>query len=165
MLDLQKHYHDVRRLTAAHPLYRVARTRGHDPDDLLQAVCLGLLTRQQTRSRYDPSRASLSKYVYLVAGSILANLLDYQRRRAKWEQVGAWHGGAEVDAATMAEGATIADEALVVAMIVEDLGGSEQQQRILSALCGGFSLASVRRSEGGDVVELVLDDLWGYLRE
>ena len=128
-------------------------------------MCLGLLTRQQTRSRYDPSRASLSKYVYLVAGSILANLLDYQRRRAKWEQVGAWHGGAEVDAATMAEGATIADEALVVAMIVEDLGGSEQQQRILSALCGGFSLASVRRSEGGDVVELVLDDLWGYLRE
>ena len=107
----------------------------------------------------------MSKYVYLVAGSILANLLDYQRRRAKWEQVGAWHGGAEVDAATMAEGATIADEALVVAMIVEDLGGSEQQQRILSALCGGFSLASVRRSEGGEVVELVLEDLWGYLRD
>jgi DNA-directed RNA polymerase specialized sigma24 family protein len=163
MLDLTKHYRDVRRLTAAHPLYRVALQRGHDADDLMQSVLLGLLTRQLSRSRFDPQRASMSKYVHLVAGSILANLLDYQRRRARWEQVGAWHAGAEVDAATLAEGTTVADEAIVVALIVEELGGDEQEQRIVAALCGGFSVHSVRRAEGSDVVELVLEDLWGWL--
>lgn len=149
-------------MTASHPLYRIAVQRGHDGDDLLQSVFLGLLTRQYSKSRFDPSRASLSKYVYLVAGSIIANLLDYHRRRSKWEQVGAWNGQAEVDAALLAEGAVVEDEARVVELIVEELGGDEHDQRIVSALCAGFSVASVRRTEG-DVVELVLVDLREWL--
>jgi len=154
----------VRRLTASHPLFRVATGRGHDADDLIQSVFVGLLTRQQSRSRFDSARASLSKYVYLVAGSILANLLDYHRRRNRWEQVGAWNGQAEVDAALLAEGAMIEDEARVVELIVEELGGDENDQRIVAALCSGWSVASVRRTEG-DVVELVLVDLRDWLRE
>ena len=129
MLDWQRSYKDIRRLTASHPLYRIAVQRGHDGDDLLQSVFLGLLTRQYSKSRFDPSRASLSKYVYLVAGSIIANLLDYHRRRSKWEQVGAWNGQAEVDAALLAEGTVVEDEARVVELIVEELGGDEHDER------------------------------------
>lgn len=162
MLDLAKYYTDVRRLTAAHPLYRVALARGYDGDDVLQTVYVGILTRQRSKSRFDPQRASLSKYVHLVAGSVIANLLDYQRRRARWEQLGAWQGGQEVDAAMVAEGTAQVDEALVVALIVEELGGDEQEQRVVSALCGGYTVAAVRRIEGADVVELVLEDLWGW---
>lgn len=140
----------------------MATSRGHDADDVLQSVFLGLLSRQRSRSRFDPQRASLSKYVYLVAGSIIANMLDYHRRRSRWEQLGAWNGQAEVDAALLAEGTVIEDEARVVELIVEELGGDEHDQRIVSALCAGYSVASVRRVEG-DVVELVLIDLKEYL--
>jgi len=162
MLDLGKNYRDVRRLTAAHPLYRVAVSRGHDCDDVMQSVFLGLLTRQRTRSRFDPGRASFSKYVHLVAGSVIANILDYHRRRGRWEQVGIWTPYGEVDAAERAESVVVEDEARVVELIVEELGGDERDQRIVSALCAGFSVASVRRTEG-DVVELVLVDLWEWL--
>ena len=164
MLDLGRHYEDARRLTISHPLFRVALARGHEADDLLQSVYVGVLVRQTTRSRYDPSRASLSKYLRLVAGSVLANLLDKHRRRAKHETGSVWIRGVESDPALAAVVDESRDEARIVALLVEELGGDEEDQRVIALLCAGFSVAQVRRSEGG-AVDFVLVEVRASLSE
>jgi DNA-directed RNA polymerase specialized sigma24 family protein len=75
MLDLARHHEDVRRLTWRHPLFRVAVELGHDADDVMQEVMLRLLRRQQGRSAFDVSRGSMSNYVHLSVGSIVANYI------------------------------------------------------------------------------------------
>jgi DNA-directed RNA polymerase specialized sigma24 family protein len=149
-LDVAEKYADIRRLTRTHPLFRVGIARGLDADDLLQAVVLGILTRQQGRSRYDSARASFSRYVHLVAGSVLANVLESQRVRAKREVL-----GTEADAATGASGEAIEDEVEVSLRAFAWLVAEGHEPRLVLLLVEGGSLAMVRRRRGGHEAEAI----------
>ena len=149
-LDVGEKYADIRRLTRTHPLFRVGIARGLDADDLLQAVVLGILTRQQGRSKYDPARASFSRYVHLVAGSVLANVLESQRVRAKREVL-----GTEADAATGASGEAIEDEVEVSLRAFAWLVAEGHEPRLVLLLVEGGSLAMVRRRRGGHEAEAI----------
>lgn len=65
----------VRRIFHARGFARRLREAGWEDEDAIQEIYVGLLTRQRGRSRFDPSRASLSKYVFLVVSSVTRNLL------------------------------------------------------------------------------------------
>lgn len=60
---------------------------GWDPDDALQEIYLGLLTRQAGDSAYDSARAGLSKYLYMVISSVTLHLLDRRQTREARRQV------------------------------------------------------------------------------
>ena len=150
VLDVGAKYADIRRLTRTHPLFRVAVARGLDADDCLQAVALGLVSRQRTRSAYDPARASFSRYVLLVAGSVLANMLESQRVRERREGL-----GTESDAALHAGGEVGEDESEIVLRLFAVLVGDGLDARIVLLLIDGQSLAAVRRRRGGQVADTV----------
>jgi len=149
-LDVGAKFADIRRLTRTHPLWRVAVARGLDPDDVLQSVVLGLLTRQQGRSRYDPARASFSRYVYLVAGSVIANLLDSQRGRDRREVLGDLD-----DAARSASGEAVDDEADLVVRLFALLVSDGHEPRIVLLLVDGGSVAVARRRRGGQLADSI----------
>lgn len=70
---------EVQRLTRRIFFSRFSRrlTRaGWEADDALQEIYVGLITRQVGKSRFNPRRASLSKYLFTVISSITSQLLD-----------------------------------------------------------------------------------------
>ena len=152
MKELETRYREVRALIRAHSLFRVAQATGNEGDDLTQSVFVGLLVRQRGRSAYDAKRSSLARYVWLVTGSVIANLLDSQRRRARYEVVGWWDArGAPCDAAQVAEQSGTEDwvaEGLIVAELLAKAGGDELDQLGVVLLLEGRPLAQVRRLVG-----------------
>ena len=71
-----------RRLVRSCPIYRRAVADGTaDQMDLEQSILMALVLRQRTRSRYDRTRASLGRYVWLVARSVTLNELEKHHRR------------------------------------------------------------------------------------
>ena len=60
----------------------------YDPEDVLQEVYKGLLTRAQGKSKFDPSKSSFGHYIHLVCGSVLANYHRKQGKQREYEQVG-----------------------------------------------------------------------------
>ena len=58
------------------PHYVTLRKRGWEHDDLVQEVCLSVLTKQRGRSAYDPTRATQRDYVRMLAWSRMGHLLD-----------------------------------------------------------------------------------------
>lgn len=54
---------------------------GVDEDDGQQAVCLGMITRARSPgSRWNPARAGLARWVYVVTESIVGHIEQAQRR-------------------------------------------------------------------------------------
>ena len=74
----------LRRLYWARFSGRVAAS-GIDPEDGFQEIVVGLLTRQAGRSAYDPSRATLSGYLYLAMTGMTINMADREARRHRRE--------------------------------------------------------------------------------
>lgn len=108
VLDLNTRWLDVRRIARKHPAYKQCLRAGLEQEDLDQEVMLRVLTRQQpgSASRYDPARACVSKYLTVVCGGILLNLLDQAvgTERSRKEVVGAFEpeNGIPCDAALAA---------------------------------------------------------------
>src|SRR5690349_9319346 len=77
-LDVGERLLDIRRLTKAMSLYQRCVRAGWDPDDLDQEILLRLHARQRpgSRSRYNPLRACVSKYICVAGRGIMLNLLD-----------------------------------------------------------------------------------------
>lgn len=89
-LDLERRYVDCRRLIRAHPAYRGAVAAGYNREDLLQDVFLRLLSKQRGKSRYDPTRASLGKYMFQVTWSAVLNFVrDHKRHDDRLVPMGA----------------------------------------------------------------------------
>lgn len=77
----------VRRIFHARGFARRLREAGWEDADAIQEIYVGLLTRQRGRSRFDPGRASLSKYVFLVVSSVTRNLLTRRSTRDRtWQE-------------------------------------------------------------------------------
>jgi len=54
--------------------------KGLDPEDCLQEIYRGFLTRNRGRRPFDPQLSSLSNYAYIVIRSVTLNFLDHHRR-------------------------------------------------------------------------------------
>lgn len=76
----------------------MVRAKGLDPEDCLQEVYRGFLTRNLGGRPFDAQTATLSTYGYIVCRSVTFNFLDHHRRAAK--RLGMV--GAQQDAATWA---------------------------------------------------------------
>ncbi len=64
----------MRRIAKSHPAYRWCLEAGWDSEELMSEVMVRVLARQGMPSRYDPARAGVSKYLWTLTGSIMANL-------------------------------------------------------------------------------------------
>lgn len=98
-LDLSTRWRDVLRITRSHgSLYRACVSRWPSSDDLDQEVLTRVIARQGMRSRYDPDRASVSKYLYTLTRSILMNLVDKHRASEHLdERLEQAHGASDPD--------------------------------------------------------------------
>lgn len=74
-IDLKKYHEDVRRLVRSK-----CRFPTLDPDDLLQEVYLAILKKNISKP-WDPTRAAMSKFIVLVAGSTALHMLQARRFR------------------------------------------------------------------------------------
>ena len=74
---------------------RQVEAAGLDPDDVLQRVFMGMLTRNRGKRPFDPRTSSLSNYSWWVIRSVVRNSVD-QRRRASNRD---WNLGGAHDAA------------------------------------------------------------------
>lgn len=73
----------TRRIFFGRGFARRLRAAGWEDEDALQEVFIGLLTRQQGRSRFNPSRSSLSHYLFVVLSSMTSNLLKRRQIRER----------------------------------------------------------------------------------
>lgn len=69
----------IERLFWARFAFKV-RAIGRDPEDCLQEVYRGCLTRNKGTRPFDPAVSTLSTYGYIVCRSVTANFLDAARR-------------------------------------------------------------------------------------
>ena len=58
----------------------MVEAKGLDPDDCLQEVYRGFLTRNRGRRPFDPRMTKLSTYGYIVIRSVTFNFLDHHKR-------------------------------------------------------------------------------------
>lgn len=79
-LDLERRHVEVRRIVRAH-FGRWMRLEGIEIEDAQQEVYEGLLRRSGGQGAFNPARASWGKYVYIVAQSVLRNLVDKRHRQ------------------------------------------------------------------------------------
>jgi hypothetical protein len=56
---------------------------GLDPEDTWQDVALGIVRKQTTASRWDPTRSSASRYLFLVIGSLVSHAVESHLARMK----------------------------------------------------------------------------------
>lgn len=91
-IDLKGRGHEVAKLLFAGFGHRIFGA-GYDPDDVLQEVYKGLLTRNNGTCPFDERKASFGHYVHMVCGCILSNFHRKQSRRRSHEQAGL-HGPA-----------------------------------------------------------------------
>lgn len=125
-LDLAHHYGEVRAVVFGSYTKRCA-TAGVDPDDLVSVVCASVLQSNQGPSAYDPSKASVMRYLHLVTASRLSHAQEAARYRA-CERTGlrsAVMDGEERDAAevasTVVEGGVPEDAPEVIARLLPAL--------------------------------------------
>lgn len=78
-VDLATQYMDVRRLFYA-GFARSLAAKGYDPEDVLQEVCQGLLTRNVGKCPWDPAKSSLGHYVHMVTNCIVSNYIRKHKR-------------------------------------------------------------------------------------
>lgn len=116
-LDLAYHYKEVRSVVLG-TFTRRCDAAGVDPDDLISRLYEAILTSNKGASAYDPGKASVMRYIHLVAASRFSHLAEQARNRSA-EVVGLHSlGHDERDAAEVAdevvEGTVGADPAAVV---------------------------------------------------
>lgn len=61
---------------------------GYDPEDVLQQVYLGLVTRNRGKCPWDASKSSFGHYVHMVCQGVLSNFHRKQKRIREMEQTG-----------------------------------------------------------------------------
>lgn len=103
VLDVQKRWRDVRRISRSLSQYRLCLDLGWQRAELDQELLVRVHLRQSMASRYDPTRGSVGKYLVIFCRGALLNLAKVRQRRAAHEQVGAIGKDGEVaDAALIA---------------------------------------------------------------
>jgi len=88
-IDLSKRSREVARLMYKGFGAQIAKS-GYDPDDILQEIYRGILSRNEGKCPYDPRKSSFSHYVYMVCHCVLMNIHRIEGRRRSREGLGAW---------------------------------------------------------------------------
>lgn len=93
-IDLTNRSQEVAKLFYAGFGQRVY-SAGYEPEDVLQEVYKGILSRNDGKCPWDPRKSSFGHYVHMVCGCIVANYHRKMNRRRSLEQVGApgWDHG------------------------------------------------------------------------
>lgn len=78
-IDLTKRGHEVRKILIAR-FGAWMKSGGYDPEDVLQEVYAGILTRNQGKCPFDETKSSFGHYVYMVCNGVLSN---YHRKHKK----------------------------------------------------------------------------------
>lgn len=79
--------HEVRKLFYAGGFTRTLIRDGIDPEDFLQEVYRGLLTRNDGKCPWDHKKSSFGHYVHIVMRCVLSNYLRKHRRTSSMELV------------------------------------------------------------------------------
>ena len=94
-IDLARRGHEVAKLLYAGFGSRLYAS-GYDPEEVLQEVFKGILTRNRGRSAFDPRKSSFGHYVHLVCSCILSNYhRKVSRTRSKETPLTRWANGEE----------------------------------------------------------------------
>lgn len=110
-IDLYSRGHEVKLLLHAGFGLKMS-ARGYDPDDVLQEVYKGLITRNNGRCPFDPGKSSFGHYVHMVCDCVLKNYHRKQSRIREFEQIGL-SAPASVTGAKDGEGWVEVDASLV----------------------------------------------------
>ncbi len=89
-IDFNTRHREIVALARRQPEWRELIRRGWDEHDLSQEILVRVWERQETRQAYDGVRSGFAKYITVITGSIMRNLLEKRRTlKATSEQVGA----------------------------------------------------------------------------
>lgn len=86
-IDMARRAHEVRKLFYAGGFTRTLIRDGIDPEDFLQEVYRGLLTRNDGTCPWDHKKSSFGHYVHIVMRCVLSNYLRKHRRTSSMELV------------------------------------------------------------------------------
>ena len=86
-IDMARRAHEVRKLFYAGGFTRTLIRDGIDPEDFLQEVYRGLLTRNDGKCPWDHRKSSFGHYVHIVMRCVLSNYLRKHRRTSSMELV------------------------------------------------------------------------------
>ena len=86
-IDLGKRGHEVEKLMYKGFGAEIHRS-GYDPDDVLQEIYRGLLSRNEGRCPFDARKSSFSHYVYMVCRCVIRNIHRSESRRRNRESIG-----------------------------------------------------------------------------
>ena len=136
-IDLENRSHEVQKLLFAGFGSKIF-SAGYDPDDVLQDVYKGILTRNNGICAWDAGKSSFGHYVHMVCGCVLHNFHRREQRRRYIEQIGL----------TVASG---------------DRGARFKEVDVGDALAGQLT-ATFWGTPKQDVPSWALDDLGAHLR-
>ena len=154
-IDLDKRGHEVTKLLMAGFGPQIFAS-GWDPDDVLQEVYKGILTRNRGRCPWDARKSSFGHYVHMVIRCVLSNYARKQRRIQAVEQVGVkeWDDG-ELRNVDVARSVTAKKQAVRTVEEVEgDLRnllkaqGARTAARVLPLIHAGYTRAEIARRLG-----------------
>ncbi len=101
-LDVTKHLKVIRRMYGRHFAEKVRRA-GLDEDDMMQTILQGILVRNQGKCPYDPSKAKVTTYLYMIMRGVVLNELEKAGRFAAHYSYAGEEDVASSDLATVPE--------------------------------------------------------------
>lgn len=120
---------------------------GYDPEECLQEVYKGLLTRNNGTCPFDSRKSSFGHYVHIVTRCVLANYIRKEKRRLQFESNEASLGGGSTENSFSIEGCPDrrtpgVDEALL-STLSRSLGCDGPVEPALRLLTEGYSRREV----------------------
>jgi DNA-directed RNA polymerase specialized sigma24 family protein len=86
-IDLINRGHEVAKLFYAGFAIKLANA-GYDPQEVLQEVYSGILTRNKGTCPWDPNKSSFGHYVHMIIGCVVSNYIRKHSKTKMFEQVG-----------------------------------------------------------------------------
>ena len=82
-VDFAARRDDILRMARQRPEWALAMRAGIDPDDLDGEIMMRLIVKQQAgaKSRYDPTKSGVTKYLCVTLRSVILNTIDLSRYR------------------------------------------------------------------------------------
>jgi hypothetical protein len=143
-LDLAYHFREVRSVVLGTFTRRCVAV-GIEPDDLISTLYEAILKSNQGSAPYDPEKASVMRYIHLVAASRFSHMAEQARNRSV-EQTGLTPSdGVERDAAEVAdyliEGTLAPDPHALIDRLMPDLISDAKYDDENDGLGAGSALA------------------------
>ena len=145
-IDLEKRGLEVRKLFYAAFARGLAKD-GYDPEEALQEVYRGILTRNKGTCPFNVVKSSFGHYVHIVSRCILANYIRKEKRRTMHESTESslslgTEGGFSIDGCPDIRNSRVPDPGSLE-NLSKSLGGGIQVESALRLLSEGYSRREV----------------------